>query len=225
MEVSAPRFRPNRLVIIVGPVRRSKFKHWAKVRLAAFSLVVALTLITASQPLPTPINITWGQYNEALEKWNNLQVTDYEETVRDGLLWPGQRWKLVVHVDRTSANPSESVTHFDRRDASTVDSPSAESLELLTIRQAFRGLAEYMKHPDDPAGISDVNPRLGNHLDVYFDQAPSVRGVQVLRQSHWRDIHPRHFDHREHKDTKVVTGGWKPTPALQHGTVSARLQS
>jgi hypothetical protein len=41
-------------------------------------------------------NITRQQYSNALAKWNNLHVTDYEATIQVSNLG---KWKIVVHVD------------------------------------------------------------------------------------------------------------------------------
>lgn len=46
-------------------------------------------------------NISRGQYDTALAKWNNLHVTDYQATLQS-TNWG--RWKIVVHVDEAYGN-------------------------------------------------------------------------------------------------------------------------
>src|SRR5690242_2983176 len=81
------------------------------------STLFTLWLVTASQPLrPAPINVTRYQYNTELAKWNSLKISDYEETLQEPSF---ASWRIVVHIDRASGNPVETVTHFDRLDGRT----------------------------------------------------------------------------------------------------------
>lgn len=109
------------------------------------STLLTLWLVTASQPLrPGPINITRDQYNAALAKWNSLHISDYEETIH----YPSSSsWKIVVHIDRSTGTPVESVTHFDRLDGPATSNKDADFVKGSTVGVLFQQLDEYVKDP------------------------------------------------------------------------------
>jgi hypothetical protein len=141
------------------------------------STLLTLWLVTASQPVrPGPINITRDQYNAALAKWNSLHISDYEETIQ----YPSSSsWKIVVHIDRSTGTPVESVTHFDRLDGPATSNKDADFVKGSTVGALFHGLDEYVRNPF-PIYIESGGPEYSS-INVTLDPAMGYPGsVAVL---------------------------------------------
>jgi hypothetical protein len=147
-----------------------------------------LYFVRGSQPLPT-INITREQYDNALAKWNSLQVRDYEVKVHYEGPYGGEEirkrtWKLVVHVDHTTENIAETVTHFERLDGSVTDEMDDFLREELTIGKQFESvdyfLQEQSNHRDSRFSNVDIqfHPIIGYPEHIRFS-APHIGTILV----------------------------------------------
>jgi hypothetical protein len=130
--------------------------------------LLTLWLVTASQPLrPGPINVTREQYDAELAKWNSLDIADYEETITYS---SDSSWKIVVHINRNTGTPVESITHFDRLDGRTTSNKDIDFVKGSTVGALFHDLDKYVRDPfRHDLEITDGSEYTS--LDVTFDPA------------------------------------------------------
>src|SRR5688500_11190061 len=130
--------------------RRERLRTLAQLRVLSITsgiclVIIALTLgalltkglIVSIQNEQSLLSNNRAKYESALAKWNNLQIVEYEQTLRD---MSDCRYKMVVQVDRSTGRAVEKVTNVESLGSAGHDNPyciDGSVGQHLTVQQLF----------------------------------------------------------------------------------------